>query len=301
MSAPTSTEGPSTSSSSTNPIGGALCVLAGTFLLTCHDAISKFMTTEYSVGEVMVYRSAAPLVLLSLILLHSGGPRALLPRSPRGNLTRGILAALTSFLVVSAYARMPLADALTIIFASPIFVTALSAPLLGENVSWRRWLAVMAGFLGVVVMVNPTGDVIRLGAIIAVGASLAAAFRDVLTRRLGTADSTTSIMFYSTLCTALFGLPFMGLGGASLPSIEDWGLFLVAGFFVTSAHWLLIKAYQIAEASLVAPLRYVAIVYAVIIGFLVFDEQPGIAQFLGASIVIFAGVYIVRPERKHLG
>ena len=130
-----------------------------------------------------------------------------------------------------------------------------------------------------------------------VGASLAAAFRDVITRRVGTADSTTSPAFYSTLCTALLGLPFMGLADTSVPSIEDCGLFSIAGFFVTSAHWLLIKAYQIAEASLVAPLRYVAITYAIVIGFLVFDEQPGLAQFLGASIVIFAGVYVVRPER----
>ena len=237
MSAPNSTEGASTSSRSMNPIGGALCVLAGTFLLTCHDAISKFMTTEYSVGEVMVYRSVAPLVLLSLILCHSGGPRALLPRSPKGNLTRGVLAAITSFLVVSAYARMPLADALTIIFASPIFVTALSAPLLGEAVSWRRWLAVLAGFLGVVVMVNPTGDVIRLGAIIAVGASLAAAFRDVITRRVGTADSTTSLMFYSTL-SGFVRLTVHGAGWHIAPEHRGLGLFLIAGFFVTSAHWL---------------------------------------------------------------
>ena len=158
----------------------------------------------------------------------------------------------------------------------------------------------MAGFLGVVVMVNPTGDVIRLAPLLPSGLRLQPRFEtfspDVWAPPIQPLAS-CSIRRYA----GFVRLTVHGAGWHIAPEHRGLGAFLIAGFFVTSAHWLLIKAYQIAEASLVAPLRYVAIVYAVIIGFLVFDEQPGIAQFLGASIVIFAGVYIVRPERKHIG
>ncbi|MBT6272936.1 MAG: DMT family transporter [Chromatiales bacterium] len=272
-------------------------MIGGTFLLTCHDAISKWMTGSYSVGEVMFYRSAFPVFLLGAILLRDDGVRSLLPKFPVANFTRAGLAAVTSCLVVASYAVLPLADALAIIFASPIFLTALSVPLLREQVGWRRWAAVLVGFLGVVIMVDPAGDVFRFGALIAVGAALASALRDVVTRRLGTGDSTTNILFYTTIATGLFGLttvPFLNHG---VPSWADCGLFFIAGLLVTAAHWLIIKSFQLAQASAVAPLRYLAIVYAAVLGFLVFDEIPGATQVTGAVVVVAAALYIVHRER----
>ena len=115
-------------------VKGALCMVAGTFLLTCHDAISKWLTGTYHLGELMLYRSAAPLLVLIVILWHSGGLAAVKPRYPRANMTRAVLATLTSMLVVGSYAVLPLGDALAIVFASPIFLAALSVPFLGERV-----------------------------------------------------------------------------------------------------------------------------------------------------------------------
>ena len=272
-------------------------MVCGTFLLTCHDAISKWMTTTYHVGEVMLYRSAFPLVILVALLCYQGGFAALKPRNPRANLTRGVLAALTSLLVVASYAVLPLADALAIIFASPLFLAALSVVFLGERVGARRWLGIMVGFVGVLIMVQPGADAMRLGALIAVAAALVSAIRDVITRHLGTGDSTTNIILYTTGCTALVGLASLLLQRSSLPGLTDTALFMVAGLLVTFAHWLIVRAFQLAEASLVGPLRYLAIVYAAVLGFLVFDEIPGAMQALGAVVVVISGLYIVHRER----
>ena len=272
-------------------------MVSGTFLLTCHDAISKWMTMTYHVGEVMLYRSAFPLMVLLALLCFQGGFAALKPRYPRANLTRGVLAALTSLLVVASYAVLPLADALAIIFASPIFLAALSMPFLAERVGARRWLGIMLGFVGVLIMVQPGADAMRLGALIAVSAALVSAIRDVVTRRLGTGDSTTNIMLYTTMCTALVGLVSLLIERSSLPGLADTGLFMVAGLLVTLAHWLIVRSFQLAEASLVGPLRYLAIVYAAVLGFLVFDEIPEVMQALGAIVVVTSGLYIVHHER----
>jgi drug/metabolite transporter (DMT)-like permease len=273
-------------------------MIIGTFLLTCHDGISKWMTGNFHVGEVLLYRSIVPVCILAVVLFRAGGTAAFRPRFPAANFTRAVLAAITSFAVVAAYAVMPLADALAIIFASPIIVTALSVPFLGETVGWRRWSAVLVGFLGVVVMINPGSDVFQMGALIALLAAIASATRDVVTRRLGSGDSTTNILFYTTSVTALVGLVMTLVDSSGLPTVVECGWFVAAGLLVTSAHWLLIKALQLAQASVVAPLRYLAIVYGAIIGFLVFDEVPGNMQLIGAAIVVSAGIYIVRRSPR---
>lgn len=270
----------------------------GTFLLTSHDAVSKYMTSTFSVGEVLIYRSLIPALLLAAVLMRAGGTRALVPRSPGPNLLRAALAAATSFLVVAAYAAIPLADALTIVFASPVFVTALSAPLLGEKVDWRRWGAVLLGFFGVLLMVEPGSGLIRAGALIAVAAALASAFRDIVTRKLGSGDSTTNIMLYTTLTTGLVGIGSLAFSTTRLPTAVEFAVMSGAGLLATAAHWLMIRALQLAEASFVIPLRYLAIVYAAIYGYLVFDEIPGWAQIAGALIVVGSGVFILRrPQR----
>ena len=273
---------------------GVLCMVFGTFLLTTHDAISKWMTASFTVGEVMIYRSLVPALLLLALLWRSGGVQAIIPRSPKGNLTRAVLAAATSYLIVAAYAAIPLADALAIVFASPIFVAALAVPLLGERVGWRRWLAILAGFVGVLIMVEPTGDLVRIGALFAVAAALMSALRDVVTRRLGSGDTPTNIMFYTTLMTGAAGLASLPFGASGVPTLQQFLIMSTAGLLATSAHWLMVKALQLAEASLVVPLRYLAIVYGAIYGFLVFSEVPGGAQALGALVVVASGVMIVR-------
>ena len=277
---------------------GALCMVVGTFLLTTHDAISKWMTASFTVGEVMVYRSLVPALLLLAILWASGGMRAIIPRAPAGNLTRAVLAATTSYLIVAAYAAIPLADALAIVFASPIFVAALSVPLLGERVGWRRWCAVLAGFVGVLIMVEPTGELIRVGALFALAAAIVSALRDVVTRRLGSGDTPTNIMLYTTLMTGLAGVASLPFGVSGVPTLEQFAIMSCAGLLATSAHWLMVKALQLAEATLVVPLRYLAIVYGAVYGFLVFNEVPGSAQIFGALVVVVSGVVIVRRQSK---
>jgi drug/metabolite transporter (DMT)-like permease len=273
-------------------------MIVGTFLLTSHDAISKWMTSSFTVGEVLIYRSLVPALFLLALLLHSGGAPALRPRAPRANFTRAILGAATSYLVVTAYSMIPLADALAIIFASPIFVTALSVPLLAERVGWRRWTAVVVGFVGVLVMVEPSGDFVRIGALIAVAAALASALRDVVTRGMGSGDTPTNIIFYTTLATGFAGVASLTFGTSGLPTLTEFAIMSAAGLLATVAQWLLVKALQLSEASFVIPLRYLAIVYGAMYGFLVFGEVPGVAQFLGAVIVVGSGIFIVRRQRQ---
>ncbi|MCH9672409.1 MAG: DMT family transporter [Gammaproteobacteria bacterium] len=268
----------------------------GTLFLTAHDAVSKWLTQTYHLGEVMAYRSIPSLVILCIALALSEGRRGFISNVPRLNASRALLGTLTSFLVVGAYSILPLADALAVIFASPLFVTAFAALLLGETVGRARWVAVLVGFVGMLLMIRPSAGVLVFGSGLAIAAACAAALRDIVTRRIGERDSATNVLFFTTLVSLLAGavtLPF----SAVLPPLADWGLFCVAGCLATAAHWLVIRAFQFAEASLVAPLRFLAIVYAAVFGYFFFGELPGVMQVFGATVIICAAMYVVRAQR----
>jgi drug/metabolite transporter (DMT)-like permease len=273
--------------------GIALMVLS-IFLFSFGDAMGKFIVATYSVGQLLLLRAIAALLVLSPIVWQQRAEFTQLER-PWLQLFRVTLSTLevAAFFLATRY--LPLADVITYYLAGPIFVTALSAILLGEHVGWRRWTAILVGFCGVLIALRPSAQTVSLPALIALGGSLSFALLMLITRSL---RATPDIV----MASSQFGGTF--LLGAAL-SAFDWVppttgslvLFAVAGFTSVAALLCVNRSLKLAPASVVVPYQYSMIVWAVIFGFVVFGDVPSLATIVGAAIIIGAGFYIYLRER----
>ena len=280
-----------------SPVLGIVAMVAGLLFLTIQDAVSKWLVASLHVGEIMAWRGlfALPLVLL-LVRLERDRWETLRSRAPRQSALRAVLAFFTAVLVVLSYKVMPLADAMAIIFVSPLLVTALSAVLLKEPVGWRRWLAACAGFAGALLIAGPSFDTIGMWALTPVAAALASALSDIATRRLGRIDTGPSILFWTLVVATLGGFASVPVFGWSTPSPTEWALLLAAAVLLLLAYRLNIAAYTLASGAIVAPLRYLAVVWGGVIGYLVWGHVPDARAVAGAVLVMGAGLYIWRRE-----
>ena len=276
---------------------GMACMVAGVSLLATGDAITKWLVTDFHVGEIIFYRSFFAFLPLIPLIIFNGGFSSLKLQQPTGIWSRGILALVTSVFVALSFINLPLAEASALIFTSPIFLTALSPWLLSEKVGWFRWSAVILGFVGVVVMIQPGTANFTIWAFIPLTAALCSASRDVLTRRLGIVDSATTVMFYTTVVALIGGTLSMPWSG-ELPTPVQWGLLATSGIFVTLAHLLIVMALQLTEGPTVAPLKYVSLVWSTIIGYLVWGDIPGAWNIIGALMVVTAGLFIMFRETQ---
>ncbi len=281
----------------TDTYKGMACMVVGILLLATADAVTKLLIVDFHAGEIIFYRGFfAFLPLLPLIVWH-GGVGSLRLQQPKGVWWRGVIALVTSVFVALSFINLPLAEAAALIFTSPIFLTALSPWLLGEKVGWQRWSAVLFGFGGVVVMIQPGSVVFTIWAFVPLIAALCSASRDILTRRLGVIDSATTVMFYTSVVALIGGAVTMPWSGPA-PNLEQWALIGLSGIFVTLAHLLIVMALQFAEGPTVAPLKYVSLVWSAILGYLIWGDVPGLWKVVGALMVVAAGLFILYRETR---
>ena len=267
-------------------------------LLTVNDAIVKWLAQTYPVGQVMSLRGAFVIGIVFAWVIARRRTGELRVYNWRLQLTRGALMSLSTFLFVTALTLMPLADAIAITFAGPILATALAALLLHEPVGWRRWSAVVIGFAGVVMMMRPTPDLVRLVAIVPLLAALMGAFRDIVTRKMGTGgESTLAILLISTFVVTLVGLVTIPLGWTGI-GLADLALFAASALLVALAQGFMIESFRLAEVGLVGPFKYASLVWAVLLGLLVWGDLPGPWTWAGATLVVSSGLYIWRRELK---
>ncbi|MDP6564409.1 MAG: DMT family transporter [Alphaproteobacteria bacterium] len=279
------------------PGRGIACMIGGGLLLTLNDAVVKWLSGDLPLGEILLLRGLGALTVIALVLLWRRDVGALRVRFPWAQVVRASLMVAGTFLFVSGLRRMPLADCISLAFIGPIFVTALAPVFLGEQVGWRRWLAVLVGFAGVVVMLRPGGDSLNWAALLPVSAALTGAFRDLLTRRISASESTLTTLLYSTLGVTLAGGLTAPLGWQT-PAIGDLGLLALAGLFLCGAHFLHIETFRFAEAALVTPFKYVSLLWGVVIGFLLWADVPDRWTVAGACLVIGSGLFILHRERR---
>ena len=283
------------------PGKGIACMLAGGLLLTINDAIQKSMTADFPTGELLAMRAVFMLPPIAFLVWHAGGLAALKVTNHRGQALRAVLVCLSSFLFVGALSVMPLADAIAITFAGPLFVTALAPLLLREQVGWRRWAAVLVGFAGVIVMVRPSGTAaLQWVALLPLGVALCGAIRDIATRHMHGTETTAGILFYSTCAV-------MAVGFATAPfawepiSAAQYGMFAINGLVLGGAYFLLVEALRLAEASVVTPYKYATLIWAVVIGLVVWGDIPKPQMYVGAILVVGSGLYILHRELRRVG
>jgi drug/metabolite transporter (DMT)-like permease len=228
-------------------------------------------------------------------LRQAGGVSALRTKRPRDHILRGIVGVTAMGLVFTAFKLLPLGEAVALTLSGPIFLTALSVPLLGEKVGLRRWSAVIVGFIGVLVMTRPGAGLFNPAALFALGGAVFYALAMISVRWLSATEPAATTVFYFTLFATAAGalsLPFQwqtpDLGGFCLLA----GIGLIGGV----AQMAMTQAFRLAPASIVAPFEYLALVFAVGIGYAVWQEVPDIYIFIGSAIVIGSGLYILHRE-----
>ena len=276
-------------------LAGIGLMLLGIFLFSCNDALGKWLLTTYSVGQMLLIRSIAALLVLAPFAIAGGTrPFAQAPR-PGLQILRVLLSTAEVVMFFWAVSYLPLADTVTFYLAGPIYVTALSALLLGEAVGWRRWSAVLVGFIGVLIVLRPSPETLTLPALIALAGSLFYALLMIATRYLrGTSDVVMATgQVSTTLIFAVVTAPF----GWVAPAPGDIGLMALLGVVAVVALMAVNRSLKLAPASVVVPYQYTLIVWAVVLGYLVFGDVPDVYVLAGSAIIIGAGLYIFFREQ----
>jgi len=276
-------------------LAGIGLMLAGILLFAVNDAMGKWLVATYSVGQVLLIRSVAALVLLAPFIWRDRASFAAAPRWGMQAL-RAVLATAEVACFYWAVSYLPLADVMAYYLAGPIFVTAIAGAVLGEPVGWRRWTAVAVGFLGVITCLRPGVAVLSWPALIALTGSFTFSLSMIATRTLrGTGD--TVLVTAQTLAALAFGAALSPLHWVAL-TLRDGGLLALLGIVAMVAHVCINRSLKLAPASTVVPYQYTTIVWAVLFGYLVFGDVPDGFVLAGAAIIIGAGLFIFVREKR---
>ncbi|MBL6613824.1 MAG: DMT family transporter [Reyranella sp.] len=269
----------------------------GSLVLFCTmDAMVKALGSTYDAFQLMLFRSAIAMAPVAVIIWRAGGMRAVRPNRPWLQAARIIVAFGSTLGFFYVFPRMPLVDAYAISYAAPLFMVALSVPMLGEPVGWRRWTAVFVGFAGVLIMLDPWGMEIHAMSVIVLGATFCYSLSTVMVRLLSRHDSDVVALFWLSLATSAASL----VGAVPVwvwPTANDWIWLLVMGLLGGIAQILNTRAWRLAPTAVLAPFDYTSIVLAMLFGYLWFKEDPSWTVWFGLPLVIGSGLYILYRER----
>lgn len=286
--------------SADRPALGIVMMLTGIAAFAMMDATIKWLTADYPVAQVVMLRSWFGLPLLCLFALRGGGLKALKTRRPLAHIGRYLLVLGLSFSFFWALSQMKLVDAIAITFAAPIFITALSVPLLNESVGWHRWVAIGVGFCGVLIMLRPGFGVFQWAGLVVIASAVFYSLLMITTRAFKNTEQTAALMLYPQLGMSLTGVllvPFVWV----TPSLGDLGLFTLAGMLGSVGIMCLTHAFRLGPAAVISPFEYSALIWAAVIGYLVWGELPDVYTLAGAIIVIASGLYIIYRETVKVG
>ncbi|WP_117191086.1 DMT family transporter [Rhizobium terrae] len=290
-----------------NPLKGMAIMTICMVILPVMDAIAKYMATfeAMSPGQVTFYRFFFQLVCV-LPLVYFTGAAVFRAKRPWMNLLRGVLHAGASLMFFVAVKYMPLADVFAIYFVEPFMLTMMSAIFLGEKVGWRRWLAIVIGFGGAMIVIQPSYAIFGWTALLPVACAFLYTLYLFLNRAIGEADSLLVMQTMAGLGGTLFMLGALSigsdLGGADFqPSLPaTWlGLLLLVllGSISGYMHLLVVRAFRLAPLSLLAPFQYFEIISATVLGYALFDDFPTASKWLGIAIIVASGLFIIWRER----
>ena len=304
-------------SSSQNPLGGILLLVFTVFLFSLQDVTIKYFSDQYSVLQIVFVRGVIAVSLMWFVARQISGSRQLISQRPFLAMSRGVLGFCSYTTYYLAVASLPLAEVVAIVFTAPLFVTLLSALLLGEKVGLRRWCAVFAGFVGVLIIVGPAGEFGNLAVILAFAASIFYASYIIITRFLASHDTPLSIAFNalvvftgaSALLSLMMASGFISITSSHpsliflardwvLPGAFDLCLMVFLGLNGAVAFYCLSKAYCVAPASTIAPFEFTYVIWAVVFGYLFWSEIPRPTTLVGLMILIGSSIYIWNRERN---
>ncbi|MBO6602470.1 MAG: DMT family transporter [Roseicyclus sp.] len=277
---------------------GIWLMVVTTFVFAMQDGISRHLAAEYNVLMVVMIRYwfFAAFVITIAGRQAGGLRRAAATKQPVLQAFRGILLSLEICVMVGAFVLLGLVESHAVFACYPLLIAALSGPILGEKVGWRRWAAIAVGFVGVLIILQPGVRVFEVEALVPLAAALMFALYGLLTRYAARKDSTATSFFWTGTMGAVV-MTAIGSWYWEPMSAPDWGW--MAALCVTGAfgHWLLIKVYDVSEASAVQPFAYLQLVFASALGLIVFDETLRSNVVIGAGLVVAAGLFTLWRAR----
>jgi drug/metabolite transporter (DMT)-like permease len=291
-----------------NPLQGMFLMAGAMIVLPAMDAIAKFMATfeGMSPGQVTFYRFFFQLACTLPILFAIFGWKALHAKRPWMNLLRGVLHGAASLLFFVAVKYMPLADVFAIYFVEPFMLAGLSALFLGEKVGWRRWTAIVVGFGGAMIVIQPSYEIFGLKALLPVCCAFLFSLYLFMNRAIGMADSPLTMQTMAGIggtvfmTAALFVGNGLGVGDfqVSLPS-SGLGLVLIVilGSLSGYVHLIVVRAFRMAPLSLLAPFQYFEIISATVLGYALFGDFPSFSKWIGVLIIVASGLFVIWRER----
>jgi drug/metabolite transporter (DMT)-like permease len=270
---------------------GILLIVCAVFLFACMDTTTKHLTATYNVPLVIAVRYVGNLLVVLAIFAPRHGRQLFVTRRTGLVMVRAGCLAAASLFAGLALQRMPVAETMSIVFLAPLGVVLLARPILGERIGIVGWLAAVAGFLGVLLIVRPGSGLDAWGVLFAVLCAVVTVAYYLLSRILARSESTMAMLFYTTLAGALvFSAMLPWSWGGPAPSTLDTVLFAAMGLLAGIGHWLFTAAHRFAPASTLAPVNYLQLVWGGILGWLVFAHVPDALTLAGMAVITAAGV-----------
>ena len=293
-----------------SPLKSISYLVAGVFVFSIQDVIIKWFSGKYPVNEIVFIRSCIAIIPILLIAHLEGGLHLLRTRHHFTHIIRCFFMFCAYISFYLSMAALPLAETVSIFFSTPIFITIFSVIALGEKVEISGWIAVVVGFIGVIIMLRPGSNMFDPAALLALFTAVLYAVASILTRRLGKTDTGISMAFYLTVMYLIFSAIFTLILNNSavepnthpsfaflfrewrIPAQEDLILLITIGFISAAGFYCLSQAYRLAQPSVIAPFEYIAVPLGVIWGYLFFKDSLGYQSVIGMMLIVGSGLYI---------
>lgn len=276
---------------------GALLALLAFGIFATHDVAIKVLGSTYSPIQIVFFSVLLSFPLATLMLMRDSAASTLIPRHPWWLGLRTAAAVVTGVSAFYAFTVLPLAQVYAILFAAPLLITILAIPVLGETVRLRRWLAVLAGLIGVLIVLQPGAAPLTLGHLAALCAAVGGSVASIIVRKIGADERPVVMLLYPMVVNFVIMAALLPLVYVPMP-IEHLGLLGVVATLAWIASRLIISAYKAGEAAIIAPMQYSQIIWASVFGFFFFDETIDLPTAIGAAVIIASGMYIVLRESK---
>lgn len=278
---------------------GAMLMCASMVTFTCNDTVMKFVTREMPLYQAITLRGLVVVVLIALIAAREGGLQLRVDRTVRAPMALRIVGEVGStILFLNALQHMAIGDLSAVMQSLPLAVMLAAAVFFKERLGWRRMGAVIAGLIGVLIILRPGGESFGIWAVVALASMLMIVLRDLATRKFPAAVSSTTIAFHAAVAVTLTGLVMSFGQGWIMPDMGQLLLLGLAGGFLTIGYVTAVSAMRVGEMSYVAPFRYTSLLAAIFLGLVVFGEWPDAWTWAGSALVVGAGVYSILREAR---
>lgn len=286
----------------TNNLRGILCMLSAVAAFSVLDVCMKRLAETYPAMQVTFIRGAASLPFILIMTAWFNRWQDLIPKRWKLHLLRGLLQVITLYFFVYSVTRLSLANAYTIFMSAPLMITALSVPFFGERVGWHRWIAIVVGMIGVIVVVRPGADSVELGSmailgsLAAIAAAAAYALGVLLIRVLSPSETSVATLFWALCLTAVFA-GLLSIAGWVPVRWDHWGWIVMAGLSGALGQHFITEAFRLALPAVVAPLEYTALAWGMLFDWLLWATMPSSRMLTGAAIIVASGLYLIHRER----